>query len=110
MLCIIMVMGVTGGRKPTAGAMWPGLGRARGTVRTCNITFPLFACSRTGVGIFQCGSLIPLRMKMGTNLLGVCVREGVMGGWLFVGRRVRALKDIWCGMALARYVNAFIDM
>jgi hypothetical protein len=49
-------------------------------------------------------------MKMGTNLLGVCVREGVTGGWLFVGRRVRALKDIWCGMALARYVNAFIDM
>jgi len=46
MLCIIIAMGVTGGRKPTAGTMWLGLGRARGTVCTCNITFPLFACSR----------------------------------------------------------------
>lgn len=39
----------------------------------------------TWVGISQCGCLIPLGMKMGTNLLGVCVKEGVTGGWLFVG-------------------------
>lgn len=46
---------------------------------------------------------------LGIDLLGVCVRkEFRRAGYL--GWREGALKDIWCGMVLVRYVNAFIDM